>query len=129
MKRIKILMMQDFSDDEYSRSIVRDSISDWEEVDDEEFKFLKNNFHRMFNLRHDFGYEFKPILIVEDDVPPSHRIQDIKKLIKDEQARIAKEKKDREKKKLEREMKKKAKTVEQQRVLYEELEKKFGPTK
>lgn len=81
LKRVKVLLVQDqYDDDRYSYGILRDSVSEWEEISDEDFKYIQDNFHRSL-LRPPNGFRYT--LLVDDDTLCSNVMISIKKAIKD----------------------------------------------
>lgn len=90
-KQVKIVLMQDVSDDYYSQKIIRDSISDWEEVSDDDFRFLQDNLFRIFRDIGQHGYA--PTLLVKDDQPITARIKQIRDAI-EKQRRVEQEEKE-----------------------------------
>lgn len=125
MKKVKIFKADDGYGDEYSSSVLREGITDWEEISDEDYKFLKDNFHSIYR---DTGFGGNLVLITQDDVPVVKRIESIKRLIDAKKAAIDKEKREKEAEALKRAMKKKAKTEEQERKLLVELQAKYEAT-
>ncbi len=120
-KLVKILLMQELSDDYYSQKLIRDSITDWEEISDEDFKFLRANLHRIYPPHG----EFAPCIITKDDEPIVERISQLRAAIdrekRQQEEREAKKRLAKEAKERERLMKK----LGSEKVLYEELKKKF----
>lgn len=124
MKQVKILLVEEVYTDEYSNQVIRDSISDWEEVDDEDFHYLKMNMGRIWN-KFGLGTTFRPILLCKDDRPVSVRIDSIKEEIaKQKKADEARKQEENERKNA-RLLKKQAKTEAQELALLEALQKKF----
>lgn len=82
----------DYSDyDDYnSRTVLANSISDWEEITEAEFEFLQRNLHHLYNNK-SMG---RLVLIRKDEATVTERITSIKaslKKIKDEEDRKKKE--------------------------------------
>lgn len=72
MPKIKIVISDSYYyDEEYHHKVV-EGISDWEEVTEEDYQFIKNNLHHL-NIKK--GY---PSIIRQDDVSVYERIKDIK---------------------------------------------------
>lgn len=130
-KKVKIVLVEDGSyDDDYSNAIIRDGISDWEEISDEDYKFLKKNSHLLTQIIQTNVYNYNCVLkiIVQDDIPIKVRINSIKEelvKIKNKQEEAARK---REEQKLARELKRKAKDEASEKKLFEELKKKFEAT-
>lgn len=128
-KRVKILLCEEFSDDDYSRTIVREGISDWEEITMEEYNFLREHLTGMYSPK----WPYRAALVCEDEVPVRERIAGIKKAIDVHKAKVEKERKIREEAQAQRaaakELKKRAKTEDAEKKLFEELQKKFGNKK
>lgn len=127
VKQVKILLSRDVYDgydDPYSRSILQDGISDWEEISDEDYNFLRNNLYMLSNL-YSKEYNLSPILVVKDEKPVLNRIESIKEFIKNEQRREAERKAEEERKKTEKAKKRMLKKVADERALFEQLKEKF----
>lgn len=127
-KMVKILLGRDvgqyLDDDYYGRSIIQDSISDWEEISDEDYKFLKANFHMLFkSLNAD--YNLSPFLIVKDNIPVIERINSIKKELDKERARQLAYEAEQEAKRADRARKRMLKKAKDERALLEELKAKY----
>lgn len=126
MKEVKIVLVQEFfNDDSYSVNIIRDSITDWEQISDEDLQFLRRNLIKVVGDTK-IGYEFKPMLIIKDAQPVSVRIKEIKKEIAAAQARIEKARKEREAKRKQKEKDKLLKSQTSEKELFRELAKKYG---
>lgn len=121
VKSVKILLMQELSDDYYSQKLIRDSITDWEEISEEDLRFLRNNLHRIYPPHG----EFVPCIITKDDEPILERISQLRAAIEKEkrqqEEREAKKKQAKEAKERERLLKK----LGSEKTLYEELKKRF----
>jgi hypothetical protein len=92
MVEVKIFIAMDYSDyDDYnSRTVLANSISDWEEITEAEFEFLQRNLHHLYNNK-SMG---RLVLIRKDEATVTERITSIKaslKKIKDEEDRKKKE--------------------------------------
>ena len=120
MRKVKIVLVEEFSDDDYCKKIVRDSISDWEEIEEEDLTLLKNNLYRLVNL--DRHGRFSPALIVADDQPIQVRLKGIRDEIEKEKKRAEAAKL----KRLESARKKKESKAEKEKRLFEELSKKYA---
>ena len=90
MPQVKIVLVKDFegNQDDYNStsSILVDSISDWEEINDEDLNFLEYNLSRLFN----YG-PYRPIIVKKDIVPVYERVKSIKDMIQKEQDRRQRE--------------------------------------
>ena len=127
-KLVKILLTRDVildQDDYYSRKIIQDSISDWEEISDDDYNFLRNNLSRLYKP-YQREYDLVPMLVVKDDKSVLDRIESIKEFIEQEKVREAKEKAAAEAKKIEQAKKRMLKKSKSELELFEELKKKFG---
>lgn len=124
MKQVKILLVEEVYTDEYSNQVIRDSISNWEEVSDEDFAFLRSNLGRIWNT-FGLGQNFRPVLLCSDDRPVSFRIESIKVAIEKQKTLELAAKQVADEKKQARLLKKQAKTEEQERELLYALEKKY----
>lgn len=125
--KARIFLAQYYSDDNYDQTILRASLTnEWEEIDKEDIELVRKNLHKL-NFYND--YSLSPVLVVLDEQPLANRVDAIKTL-------IAEEKKQQEIQKAKREAAKKAKLakkandeVERERLLFEELKKKFSKEK
>ena len=109
--------------DDDSSVILREGISDWENISDEDYQVLKDNFWR---LQHGtYQTDLRPVLIEQDSVPLAKRIINIKELIAQERERQEKEQADRKAKEAERTRKKLLKKAGDEQKLLEELKKKY----
>ena len=122
-KWVKIVLVEEPSDDYYSRKIIRDGITDWEEISDEDYDLLRYNVKRLY----DTEYNMEPMLIVKDDVPVIERLKSVKDAISKERAKQESEKRKREEAKLAREQAKLMKKVNSEKELFEKLKAKFEP--
>jgi hypothetical protein len=122
-KWVKIVLVEDTSDDYYSRKIIRDGITDWEEISDEDFQLLRYNVRMLY----DSSNNLEPMLIVKDDVPVVDRLKSIKDALAKERAKQEAEKRKREEAKLAREQAKLMKKVASEKALFEQLKAKFEP--
>lgn len=124
MKEVKIVLCQEIGyDDGYSDTIVRAGITDWEPIEDEDFKLLKSNLYRITS--NVCGYDFHARLLVKDEEPVAFRIESIKKALEAEKVRQEAAKKEKEKKAKERLLKKAAKDEAKKKELYEALKEEF----
>lgn len=129
MPKVKIVLCQEVSGyDDYMHTVVRDGLTDWEEVSDADLALLKQNLHRIVRV----GYSYSPILVIQDEVPVVERIDSIKESIAEYEVQQAKERQLREKKKKEREQKQREKNLakvlaseEAERELLKQLKEKY----
>lgn len=127
-KWVKIVLSQEISLDEYgdyySRNIIRDSITDWEEVSDGDYKFLLTNLHHLFKTVREAG--MNPCLLVKDEQPIIQRIQSVREEIRRhqdyERKRLEKEEQEKAERTRKRLMKKAANEIE----LLKQLQEKYG---
>lgn len=127
MPKVKLIITDVTSyDDYYSNEIIRAGLSDWEEVSDEDYKFLKDN---QFRLNRVMDVPGSVHLVVQDDKPIAQRIKSLKKAIEDERLKIEREEAERLRKRLEaadkRKLKKAAKDAEERRRMFEVLKQEF----
>lgn len=125
MRTVKIILVQECYhdyDDSSSSMILRESISDWENISDEDYKILKDNFWR---LQHGIYPGLRPVLIEQDTIAVSKRIDSIKGWIVKERERQEKEEADRKAKAAERTKKKMLKKAGDELKLLEELKAKY----
>jgi hypothetical protein len=120
MPKVKIFLTQHFADDNYSTTLLRDSISDWEEITDEELKFLRNNIHKLNIAKY---FDMEPTIVALDEAPVIERIQSIKAVIAKEKENERRTKAEAEERKQERALKKMAKTKQQELALLTQLAK------
>lgn len=123
MKKVKILFCEEVIQTKHSLKIISEGISNWEEISDEEYDVLYKNIRKLIPNKG----RLIPILVMEDDSPMSIRIENVKKLIGENNlAKEAKEKNLTEKKiqenkaKLEREEKKLADKMAELRKMINE---------
>jgi hypothetical protein len=127
-KWVKIVLSQEISLDDYgdyySRNIIRDSITDWEEVSDEDYKFLCSNLIWLFKTVHAAG--MKPCLLVKDELPIIQRVQSVKDEIRryEQEKRQAEEKIEQER--AERVRKRLLKKASSELELLKQLQDKYG---
>lgn len=130
-KQVKIVLFDkyEYADDYYDYSslkVIKQGITDWETISDEDYEFIRNNLYYLKRIYHDKpGIASEPILIVKDDRPVIDTIKKIKEAIeKTEQDRRAEEEKEAAMK-ADRARKRQAKKEEKERALLEQLQKKF----
>lgn len=126
MRTVKIVLVQDCYhdyDDDSSSAILREGISDWENISNEDYQILKDNFWR---LQHGtYRSDLRPVLIEQDTVAVSKRIDSIKDWVAKERERQEKEEADRKAKAAERAKKKLLKKAGDELKLLEELKAKY----
>ena len=121
-KLVKIVLVQSIDcDDHYTQTVIRESVTDWEEVGDEDLAFLEKNLYRIV----DVPYGYYPKLIFKDHMPIAQRIVSIKTLIAEEQAAQAAKKDRRLAAEQARQQKRMQKKAESELALLEELKKKY----
>lgn len=124
MRQVKIIYANEYyEENEGSRTHVDASITDWEEISDEEYVFLTSNFWQLFQPKvRSYGYEKgRHILLVKDEETISDRIVELRILI---QEQLEKDK-TRKKKEEASEALKEVKKAEKERKKYELLKQKF----
>lgn len=121
-RQVKILIANEYYNEDYgSRLNIEGSITDWEEISDEDYHILAYNFHTLFPGKTERYVSERYILLTKDDEDIQFRIVKLKELLAKQQEKIAKEKK----KRVEDEKKKADKKAERERKKYEELKRKF----
>lgn len=120
-KWVRIVLVEETSDDYYSRKIIRDGITDWEEISDEDFELLRYNVRRLYDTQHNM----EAMLIVKDDAPVVDRLKSIKDALAKERAKQEAERKKRDDAKLAKEKAKLMKKAESEKALFEQLKAKF----
>jgi hypothetical protein len=125
---VKIVLAQDISLDDYgdyySRNIIRDSITDWEEVSDEDFDFLKSNIVHLFRSVRDAGMQ--PCLLVKDEQSIVQRIQSVKDEIRKFEEDRRKQQEEDEQRKAERARQRLLKKAKSEIELLTQLQEKYG---
>lgn len=122
-KWVKIVLVEETSDDYYSRKIIRDGLTEWEEISDEDFELLRYNVRQLY----DYTHNLEPMLIVRDDVPVVERLKSVKDALAKEKAKQEADKRKKEEAKLAREQAKLMKKVASEKELFEKLKAKFQP--
>lgn len=127
MPQVKIVLVQkldyDFDDNYESFSILRDSISDWEEITQQELDLLTYN-PQFLNKACGVKNNYKAIIVVKDIEPVFNRIQSVKNYLKALEEDVRKSNEKAELARKERERKKALKKMSEKQ-LYEELKRKF----
>jgi hypothetical protein len=126
MKQIKIVHVHAYAEYEDS-GILRNSITDWEEVSEEAYQFLRENWYRICdNIQQEYGnVSVTPLLIVKDNTHVTARIMSVYDLIQQEQAKQAKVAAERHAKAEAKKQKEAAAKAERERKLLEELKQKY----
>ncbi len=122
---IKIILVEDvYRDiDDYSGSaVVKESISDWETVSNEDLDFLRKN---MYIVARKVPVGFRPVLITKDPMRIAERIESVREEIAKLKAEQEAERERRRKKQEEQERKKLLKTKKTELELLAELKKKY----
>ena len=122
MPKVRIILVEDYEYDYDRYSEIVSSITDWEEVTEEEFDFLRNFLYKL----KDWPSYSKPKLLRLDDQPISYRISNLRETMKETLERVKKEE---EKKKAT--VRKAAETrrkklEEKEKAELERLKKKYG---
>ena len=125
-KEIKILLVEDrysnYDDDYTSTTVLRENISDWETVSDEDYELLHKHMH-MFVRQLPSG--FRPIIVTKDPVRVVDRIVSIKDELAKLKAAQEAEREKRRKEEQDRAKKRMLKKAASELALLEELKKKY----
>jgi len=107
MKKIKVVLCGSKIDqDGPGTRVIRENMTDWEEVSEEDYELLSKNLRKIKTID-----PFKSAVIVcQDLVPASQRVSDVKKLIASAQEKV-------KKKNIDKELKKRAKLKQAEEVL------------
>jgi hypothetical protein len=123
MHKIAIIKTREFSDyhnyDDYSTRKIIESITDWDEVSDEDFNVLTQ-----------IGPRLGFVILERPANTPAFiakTVADYKEMVRAEERRLAAEKKARENAALERKMKKELNDSKTKKALYEKLKSEFEP--
>jgi hypothetical protein len=134
MPKVKIFIASDSStdhDDYYSRVVLRQGITDWEEISDDDLVFLRENLHYIVDPKK-YGYSAIPLIISQDEYNIIERIDSIKDRIRIETDRRNAEqeaaRKKREASQRKKELAKKAKTEAEELALLDALREKYKTT-
>lgn len=126
MKQVKLFIAEDCYTDCYgdgpSTSVIREGVTDWEEISDDDYELLRSNLHRLVNR---YGGQQQVVLIEKDTVPVKERISSIKQWIADERARLEQEAAKRKAAAEEKALKRMLKKAGDEKRLLEELKKKY----
>lgn len=124
-KEIKILLVEDLYNDidDYNTSaVIKESISDWETVSDEDFEFLRKN-TAVIDRKIPSGY--RAVIVMKDPLRISERIESIQAEIDRVKAEQQAERDRRRKKQEEQERKRLLKSQKTELALLAELKKKY----
>lgn len=124
-KEIKILLVEDLYNDidDYNTSaVIKESISDWETVSDEDFEFLRKN-TAVIDRKIPSGY--RSVIVMKDPLRISERIESIQAEIDRVKAEQQAERDRRRKKQEEQERKRLLKSQKTELALLAELKKKY----
>jgi len=128
MKQVRIILIEDqydYHDDDGTsvNPLIREGISDWEEITDDEYRLLKSNWWRLVR---DIGASgTRPVLLEKDCMPVRHRIDSIRGWLRAEQEKMEADLAAKRAKAEERARKKLLKDTESEMKLLEELRKKY----
>jgi hypothetical protein len=121
MPGVKIILGTEYIEP-WNTTILLDSITDWEEISEEELKVLRENIYRITT----WPTGLYPTILVKDEVPVSIRIECIKEKIKEEiESRRERERKNKEVQEKRMETKQRNKE-EKERKMLEQLKVKYG---
>lgn len=124
MKEVRIVLMREmYGDYDDPNFVLLEGISDWEQISDEDYCLLKQNWAAL--CHHMDMYNTRIILLEKDAVPVRKRIDSIKNWIEQERARKQRETELKQEKARQRALKKLATDAEHERKLLEELKKKY----
>lgn len=124
MPQVKIVLMQTVDADYYSTQIVRDSITDWEEVSDEDLKLLQDNLRSVVKVNSAF-YDYEPVLILKDQKPVFEHVATIREAIEQQRAKREADAEKRRQKKREKEMRDALAKAESEQALLAQLKAKY----
>lgn len=123
-RQVKIVIANEHYDEDYgSRINVEGSITDWEEISDEDYLLLVSNFHILFPYKSSYGgySKEKYILLTKDDEQISSRIVKLQELLLKQKEKIEKQKQ----KEIDDKRKREVKKAENERKKYEALKVKY----
>ena len=132
MPKVKILIATETSqyeyDDYYTQHILRQGITDWEDISEEDLDFLQKNRYNIID-REKYGHDAYPIVLVQDDITLVDRISSIREFIKKQEEKRKKLDEEMRKKREAAALKKKlaqaAKTEAEEKALLEALKAKY----
>lgn len=123
MPKVKILVVKESIDrDEYTTRTLVGSLSDWEEVSEEDVKILKQH-SWLFSepIKKSFGFDFNPYIVFQDEVPIAERIKGVHVFLENERKH-----KEREEAEKQKRLKRKKKLQEiKERELFKKLKEKY----
>ena len=121
MREVTIVMVHDrYTEYDESRAVMQESISDWEQISEEEYKLLNQNWWKLAQHLDPHGNR-RPVLLEKDSVPVRARINSIREWIQQEKIQAEKAEAERKAKAEERARKKILKNAQSERKLLEEL--------
>lgn len=125
-KEIKILLVEDrysnYDDDYTSTTVLREGISDWETVSDEDYDLLNKHMHMLIRQ---LPSGFRPIIVTKDPVRVADRVASIKDELAKIKAAQEAEREKRRKEEQDRAKKRLLKKAASELALLEELKKKY----
>ena len=90
MKEVKIVLVHDaYTDYDDSKGIIQEGVSDWEQISDEDYKLLQQNWWKL--CEHMNVHNARLVLLEKDSVPVKRRIDSIKGWITEERQRQERE--------------------------------------
>lgn len=122
MPKVKIFMSHEYPDYyECSAEIITHGISDWEEITDEEYDYLRRNLYKLSDPK--YG---RPVIIIQSDKTALEYIDSIKNFIAEEKRKVEEAKRLREEKKAKAAAKKQQDLEAKELKKFKELAKKYG---
>lgn len=126
MPKVKIVLVQTiYGSDDYSETILRGGITDWEEVTDEELKLLKNPVYLFRMFEQEVSYPYQPVVIVQDTKTIRDRFAIAEEFIRKEEQRRAEQAAEAQRKREERAKQKAHMREVNERKQFEKLKEKF----
>lgn len=128
VKQVKIILGKEILssyDDPYNYTLIRDGITDWEEISDEDYDFLRRNLSYLYKTYNEEYDNLVPMILVKDDKPVFDRISSIREFIEQMKTKETERKAEEERKKAEKAKKRMLKKVADERALFEQLKEKF----
>jgi hypothetical protein len=124
MKEVKIVLVHDtYTDYDDSKGIMQEGVSDWEQISDEDYRLLQQNWFKL--CQHMNVHNARLVLLEKDSVPVKMRIDSIRSWIEEERMRQEREAQLKREKAQARALKKLAADAESERKLLVELRKKY----
>ncbi|MFA5153574.1 MAG: hypothetical protein WC554_13505 [Clostridia bacterium] len=121
MPQVKIILGTEYVDP-WNTTILLDSITDWEEISDDELVFLRENIYRIST----WPSGLYPTILVKDELPVSIRIESIREKIKEELSRKREQERKNEEANEKRIATKQKNKEEKEKKILEELKAKYG---